>query len=260
MTSITVVKLGGSTLGQHDTSLDDIVALHKEGRRLVVVHGGGATISQWLDRAGVASKFVRGLRATDAAALEIVVAVLAGLVNKQLVAELQARGADAIGLSGADGALLRARRYDPELGFVGEITEVDAASLSSMAEHVIVVLAPIALEGGAVHPEPVEGQLLNVNADTAAGDVAVALQAERLVFLTDVPGVKDASGAVQAMLGPKAAKDLIDSGAVAGGMAPKVEAGLRAAAAGVETRIVDGREEGALRRVVAGEAVGTRIS
>jgi acetylglutamate kinase len=253
VTPITVIKLGGSTFGQHDTSLDDIAALHREGRRLVVVHGGGATISQWLDRAGVESKFVRGLRATDAAALEIVVAVLAGLVNKQLVAELQARGADAFGLSGADGALLRARRYDPELGFVGEITEVDAASLGSVAERAVVVLAPIAIEGDSA-------QLLNVNADTAAGDVAVALQAERLVFLTDVPGVKDASGAVQPALGPKAAKDLIASGTVAGGMAPKVEASLRAAAAGVETRIVDGREAGALRRAVAGEAIGTRIS
>ncbi len=250
---ISVIKLGGSTLGQHDTSLDDIAALQAEGRRFVVVHGGGATISQWLDRAGVESKFVRGLRATDATALEIVVAVLAGLVNKQLVAELQARGADALGLSGADGALLRARRYDPELGFVGEITDVDAGSLSAMAEHVIVVLAPIALEGDGP-------QLLNLNADTAAGDVAVALQAERLVFLTDVAGVKDAEGNVQPALGPKVAKELIGSGAVAGGMVPKVEAGLRAAAAGVETCVVDGREAGALRRAVAGEAIGTRIA
>ncbi len=253
MTPITVIKLGGSTLGQHDTSLDDIAALHAEGHRFVVVHGGGATITQWLDRAGVESKFVRGLRATDAAALEIVVAVLAGLVNKQLVAELQARGADALGLSGADGALLRARRYDPELGFVGEITDVDAGSLSAMAEHVVVVLAPIALEG--------EGpQLLNLNADTAAGDVAVALQAERLVFLTDVPGVREAEGNVQSTLGPKLAKELIESGAVAGGMVPKVEAGLRAAAAGVQTFVVDGRGRGALRAVLAGSPGGSRIT
>src|SRR3990170_6707275 len=105
---ITVVKIGGSTLGRHDASLDDIAALHAEGRRLVVVHGGGATISAWLDKHGVQSRFVRGLRATDAAALEVVVAVLAGLVNKQLVAELEARGARAMGLSGADAAILRA--------------------------------------------------------------------------------------------------------------------------------------------------------
>src|SRR3990170_5693154 len=140
---ITVVKIGGSTLGRHDASLDDIAALHSEGRRFVVVHGGGATISEWLDRHGVQSRFVRGLRATDAAALEVVVAVLAGLVNKRLVAQLQARGANALGLSGADGALIRARRYDPELGFVGEITAVDAEALAAMAERAVVVLAPI---------------------------------------------------------------------------------------------------------------------
>src|SRR3990172_4375098 len=194
--SITVVKIGGSTLGQHDTSLDDIAALHKEGRRFVVVHGGGATITEWLAKHGVESRFVRGLRATDAAALEVVVAVLAGLVNTSLVAELEARGARAAGRSGADGALLRARRYNPELGFVGEITAVDAAALRAVVEGgAVCVLAPIAIEeeGGALR-----AQLLNVNADTAAGDVAVALGAERLVFLTDVPGVPDASGAVRA--------------------------------------------------------------
>jgi len=250
---ITVLKLGGSTLGKHDTSLDDIAALHKEGHRLVVVHGGGATISQWLDKHGVQSKFVRGLRVTDAAALEVVVAVLAGLVNKQLVAELLARGANAIGLSGADSAIIRARRYDPELGFVGEITAVDAEALAAMAEHAVVVLAPIAIEDG-------EGaQLLNINADTAAGEVAAALGAERLVFLTDVPGVLDAAGKVQPKIGPKQAQKLLAEGTIAGGMVPKVESGLRAAMAGVETIVVDGREAGALRAALAGDPAGTRI-
>jgi acetylglutamate kinase len=256
MTPITVVKLGGSTLGRHDTSLDDIAALQAGGRRFVVVHGGGATISEWLAKHGVESRFVRGLRATDAATLEVVVAVLAGLVNKQLVAELLARGANAIGLSGADGAVLRARRYDPELGFVGEITGVDAEALAGAAEHAVVVLAPIAVEadGDELHP-----QLLNLNADTAAGEVATALGAERLVFLTDVPGVLDAAGKVQARIGPKQAKELLASGVVAGGMIPKVEAGLRAAMAGVQTVVVDGREEGALRKVLTGAQIGTRI-
>ena len=257
MTSgITVIKLGGSTLGQHDTSLDDIAALHAAGRRLVVVHGGGATISEWLDKHGVKSRFVRGLRVTDAAALEVVVAVLAGLVNKQLVAALEARGATALGLSGADGALIRARRYDPELGFVGEITAVDAEALAAMAERAVVVLAPIAVEADG---DEVHSQLLNLNADTAAGEVAAALRAERLVFLTDVPGVMDGAGKVQPSIGPKQARALLAGGAIAGGMIPKVEAGLRAAMAGVETVVVDGREAGALRAVLAGEAAGTRI-
>jgi acetylglutamate kinase len=254
---ITVVKLGGSTLGRHDTSLDDIAALYAEGRRFVVVHGGGATITEWLVKHGVESHFVRGLRATDAAALDIVVAVLAGLVNKQLVAELLARGANAIGLSGADGAVLRARRYDRELGFVGEITGVDAEALAGAAEHAVVVLAPIAVEA---EGESLGPQLLNLNADTAAGEVAAVLGAERLVFLTDVPGVMDAAGKVQGTIGPKQAKELLASGAVAGGMIPKVEAGLRAAMAGVQTSVVDGRKAGALRKVLTGAQIGTRMA
>ena len=255
-TPTTVIKIGGSTLGRHDTSLDDIAALHAEGRRIVVVHGGGATISEWLDRHGVASRFVRGLRATDERALDVVVAVLAGLVNKQLVAQLQARGARAIGLSGADGAVLRARRYDPKLGYVGEIVAVDGEALQSIAAGAIAVLAPIAIEieGDALRP-----QLLNVNADTVAGEVAAALRARLLVFLTDVPGVMDAAGAVLPQLDAAQAGELLAAGTVAGGMVPKVEAALCAAEAAVPTVIADGRLAGTLRSAVAGNAGGTRI-
>ncbi len=251
MIPITVVKIGGSTLGRHDTSLDDLAALHDQAQQLVVVHGGGATISEWLDRHGVESRFERGLRVTDARALEVVVAVLAGLVNKRLVAELEARGARAIGLSGADDALLRARRAAPELGFVGEVVRVDTDVLRDTAEFGVVVLAPIAIEA---EGEALSSQLLNVNADSAAGAVAAALEAERLVFLTDVPGVMDASGAVRPRLSPAEARELIASGAVAGGMVPKVEAALQAAAAGVPASIIDGRVEGALRSLLAGDA------
>ncbi len=262
--SVTVVKIGGSTLGQHDTSLDDIASLHAEGHRLVIVHGGGATISEWLAKHGVESRFVRGLRATDAPTLDVVVAVLAGLVNKQLVAELQARGARAVGLSGVDGAVLRARRYDAELGFVGEIVTVEPALLRSVVEDgAVAVLAPIAIE---VDGDAIGGQLLNVNADTVAGELAAALPAERLVFLTDVPGVLDSSGAVRPQLSAADAQELLQSGVVTGGMIPKVESALRAASAGVPAAVVDGREAGALRAAIAGgssataKAAGTRIS
>jgi len=265
MSNITVVKLGGSTLGQHDTSLDDIAALYRDGHRFVVVHGGGATISEWLAKHEIESRFVRGLRVTDAAALEVVVAVLAGLVNKRLVAELAARGAGVIGLSGADGGLIRARRYDPELGFVGDVVSIDAAALTAMADGgAIVVLAPITIELALSGPEGAEGdalaaQLLNLNADTVAGQVAASLQAERLVFLTDVPGVMDGDGAVLPSLSPERAQELLESGVVAGGMIPKVEAALLAASGGVQAFIVDGRESGALRAVLAGAPVGTRV-
>lgn len=247
MSGITVVKIGGSTLGSHDTSLADIAALHQEGHRFVVVHGGGSTISEWLKRHGVDSRFVRGLRVTDEATLDVVVAVLGGLVNKRLVAELQALGARATGLSGADDGLLRARRYDPELGFVGEVTEVAADSLRAAVEAgSIAVVAPLAIE---VDGEAFQPQLLNVNADTAAGELAAALAAERLVFLTDVAGVMNAGGDVISELGAAEVENLVRDGVVAGGMVPKVKAALRGASSGAQALILDGRASGALRTV-----------
>ena len=258
---ITVIKIGGSTLGNHDTSLDDIAALHTAGRRFVLVHGGGTTISEWLERHGIESRFVRGLRVTDAATLDVVVAVLAGLVNKRLVAELSAKGARAIGLSGVDAAVLRARRYDPELGFVGEVTKVDGVGITAVVESgAIAVLAPIAVE---VTGERLQPQLLNVNADTAAGQIAAALPAERLVFLTDVAGVMDASGAVRATLTPAEARELIDGQVAKGGMIPKLEAALVADSAGVATLIADGRKVGTLQALLgvdeAERGIATRI-
>jgi acetylglutamate kinase len=265
MSNITVIKLGGSTLGQHDTSLDDMAALWREGHRFVVVHGGGPAISEWLKVHNIESRFVRGLRVTDARTLEIVVAVLCGVVNKQLVVQLAARGAGVIGLSGADGSLIRAQRYDEELGFVGEVSSIDAGALTSMAEGgAIVVLAPVAIElaaAGAEGPQSdtLSPQLLNLNADTVAGQVAASIQAERLIFLTDVPGVKDADSVVLDSLSPERARELIASGVIDRGMIPKVESALLAAAAGVHSLIVDGREPGALRAAVAGSPFGTRV-
>ena len=257
---ISVIKIGGSTLGDHDTSLDDIAELHAEGRRIVVVHGGGATISEWLDRHGVASRFVRGLRVTDEATLDVVVAVLAGVVNKRLVVELESRGASAIGLSGADGGILRAQRYDDELGYVGEVAHVDPNPIRKIVDAgSICVIAPIAVEGD---DDAVAAQLLNVNADTAAGVVAAALSAEHLVFLSDVPGVLDESGEVRPELSAAEANALLEGESITGGMIPKLHAAVGAASSGVSTLIADGRPAGALRKLLgeAEDAVATRIS
>jgi len=249
----TVIKLGGSTLGAHDTSLRDIAAARREGQPVVVVHGGGATISAWLARAGIEARFVRGLRVTDAASLEIVVAVLAGLVNKTLVAELSALGAPAIGLSGADSMVLQARRFDEDLGFVGQIVRVNPYAVEELLRlgH-LPVIAPIAIESDGK-------QLLNTNADTAAGEIAAALKAERLVFLTDVEGVLDKEKRLLPRLTAAEAQSLIVAGTAAGGMIPKLEAAIRAAAAGCATRIIDGTHESALASVLAGEDQGTTV-
>ncbi len=256
MSDVLVAKIGGSTLGSHDTTLDDLAELQRRGVECVVVHGGGAVISDWLKRMNVPTRFERGLRVTDAEALKVAVAVLAGVVNKELVASLASRGAKAVGLSGADGGILRARVTDPALGFVGEIANVEAGPLRRLLEGgVIPVVAPVALEWPEAGPT---GRLLNTNADAAAGAVAAALGARRLVFLTDVAGVK-AYGAVLPSLAPARAAELVQSGVIEGGMIPKVEACLAAAASGSTSLIVDGREEHALLRAVEGRAEGTVV-
>lgn len=253
----TVVKIGGSTLGAHDTTLEDVALLRREGRHLVVVHGGGDLVSRWLEIHGVQARFLNGLRVTEADTLEVVVSVLAGLVNKRFVATLNGLGARAVGLSGADGALLRARRARPELGFVGEITTVDGALLDSLLDQGYVpVVASLAVEE---EEGAVTGQLLNVNADTVAGEIARHLGATALVFLTDVAGVLDGEGRVVEQLPAEDARALVGSGTIAGGMIPKVEAALAAAAGGTRTMVVDGRRPGALREAVQGQAVGTVI-
>lgn len=254
---VIVVKIGGSTLGSHDTTLEDLVALQQRGARPVVVHGGGALISEWLSRHDVPTRFERGLRVTDAETLKVVVAVLAGLVNKELVAAINATGGRAVGLSGADGGLLRARIADEALGYVGEITRVEAAAIESLLEDgVMPVIAPIAVLGDG---EALSPQLLNVNADTAAGAIAAALGARRLVFLTDVAGVRSIAGDTLTELSAAEAEQLISAGVIEGGMIPKVEACLEAARAGAESTIADGRHAHVLLEVTEGRAAGTAV-
>lgn len=248
-----VVKIGGSTLGAEDTTLDDVVALHQAGERVAVVHGGGAMITDWLTRLDVPSEFVDGLRSTSAEAMEVVVAVLRGVINTQLVAAIVQRGGRAVGLSGVDGGVVRAERYDPRLGYVGRVTSVDGAFLGALMEAgAIPVIAPVGLEA----PE----QPLNINADTVAGEVARAVGARQLVFLTDVDGLLDGDGALIPALDAERAEALRAAGTLSGGMIPKVEACFRAAEAGAVAHMVNGRTGGTLRRVAGGEAIGTRIA
>jgi len=248
----TVVKIGGSTLGAEDTTIADLVALAAAGARPIVVHGGGALISDWLGRMAIESHFVDGLRSTNGEALNVVVGVLRGVVNTSLVGQLVAAGGNAVGLSGVDGGMVRAERYHPELGYVGRVTAVaPRVLLDLVAAGAIPVIAPIGLEPPA--------QPLNINADTMAGEVAAATGAARLVFLTDVDGLLDAAGAVIPALDPATAATLRAEGTLGGGMIPKVEACFRAAASGATAVIANGRAGGTLRRLVAGERLGTQI-
>lgn len=248
-----VVKIGGSTLGRHDTTLEDLVTLQKEGKTLVVVHGGGHLINGWLSRQGVATRFIEGLRVTDSQTLEVVIAVLCGLVNKELVAAIQSLGGRAIGISGVDGRFIEARIKDAQLGYAGEIININPEPIEILLkEGYIPIIAPLGFEA--------KGEKLNVNADTAAGEIAVALGAERLVLLTDVAGVMDGLGKLLPHLSPGEASSLLASGVVYGGMIPKVEACLCALATVPITQIVDGRLRHALIEAIAGKGSGTTIA
>jgi acetylglutamate kinase len=254
-----VVKIGGSTLGNHDTSLEDLVTLQRRGMRPVVVHGGGNVISDWLGRFDIPVSFARGSRVTDARTLRVVIAVLAGLVNKELVASLEVLGGRAIGLTGVDGGLFEAEIKDAEMGYVGEVVKVDSGLLELLLkEGLIPVIAPLGLQS----PPRTEqnGFVLNLNADTVAGEIAAALYAEKLVFLTDVAGICDSSGELLRQLSREEAKSLLDSGIATGGMIPKVEACLRAAPTVPINRIIDGRLAHALLKEVEGGGDGTTIS
>ena len=256
MSDLIVAKIGGSTLGAHDTTLADIAELQRRGNAPVVVHGGGAVVSDWLSRLNLPTRFERGVRVTDEQAVEVVVAVLAGLVNKRLVASLEALGAAAVGLSGADGRMLSCRIADPELGYVGEIVAVDPAPVVRvLLAGGIPVLAPIGLLCENGNPT---GQLVNINADTAAGAIAAALRARWLIFLTDVPGVQRAGKTLE-RLSAAEADNLVGSQVIEGGMIPKVEACVAAARAGCTSMIADGREKHKLLAASEGRAVGTLV-
>ncbi len=256
--SIVVVKIGGSTLGAGDTSLADVVTLHQSGTCPVVVHGGGPAITQWMAKLGVRAEFIGGLRVTDAEGLEVVTAVLAGLVNKTLVAALSALGGRAVGLSGADGHMLIGAVDQPSLGFVAGSVEVDTAPIQAVVDAgYIPVIAPLAMERAESGSHP--HQLLNVNADTAAGAIAEALGAAHLVFLTDVDGVLDTNGRLIHRVSSQQGQGLMGSGAIKGGMIPKVEASLRAAAKGTPSHIVNGTKPSTLMECLQKTGVGTLI-
>ena len=250
-----VVKIGGSTLGSHDTTIEDLIAVQREGVQPVVVHGGGKAVTDWMEKQGVRTHFVKGLRFTDEASLDIVVAVLTGLINKQLVSRVLSFGGSAIGLSGVDGGILQAEVLDPDLGYVGKVTKVNTEPIQAAVDAGFMpVIAPVAIQLGEG-----ESTLLNVNADTAAGEIAAALGVRDLVFMTDVEGVLDSSRRLIPRITERQARSLMQSNVIAGGMIPKIGACLKNVGEGRTARIIDGRKSHALRSFLDGEAVGTRV-
>ena len=237
--AVVVVKFGGNAMGDDAAMAEfarDIVLMRQVGVNPVVVHGGGPMINEMLTRLGIQSEFVRGKRVTDKATVQVVEMVLTGLVNKRIVQAIMDEGGRAVGLSGKDDDLMVCEADDPELGFVGRPVEMNPQVLRDLFEAgIIPVVAPVAT---GMQP----GETFNVNGDTAAGAIAGALKADRLLLLTDVSGVKDKAGKVVTEMTPEDVRAMTEDGTIAGGMIPKTDTALRAVEAGVRAVVIlDGR-------------------
>jgi len=255
---VIVVKIGGVVLGSNDTTIEDIVYLQQQGKRLVVVHGGGKLITEWLKIHGVATQFVDGQRVTDVDSLAVAVAVMAGLVNKEIVAGINQLGGCAIGISGADGALAQCRIEDQKLGYVGRVVQVNTELLDTLLRAGYVpVIAPLGIY--ALERPDGAPQVLNINGDIFASEIAAAVSAERLIFLTDVPGICDTSGNLLTRLSAREAEELVASGVASGGMIPKIRGCIRVVDTAATTCVIDGRQPHALRQQIEGRGGGTTI-
>jgi acetylglutamate kinase len=256
--AVVVVKFGGNAMGDDAAMAEfarDVVLMRQVGVNPVVVHGGGPMINEMLTKLGIKSDFVRGKRVTDKATVQVVEMILSGLVNKRIVQAIMDAGGRAVGISGKDDDLMVCEADDPELGYVGRPVEMNVQVLRDLYNAgIIPVVAPVAT-GMA------DNETFNVNGDTAAGAIAGALQADRLLLLTDVAGVKDSSGQIVTQLTPEDVRAMIADGTIAGGMIPKTETALMALDQGVRAvTIMDGRVPNAcLVELFTDEGSGSQI-
>ena len=237
--AVVVVKFGGNAMGDDEAMAEfarDIVLMKQVGMNPVVVHGGGPMINEMLGKLGIVSEWVRGKRVTDKATVEVVEMILSGLVNKRIVQAINDQGGRAVGISGKDDDLMVCVADDPELGFVGKPVEMNVQVIRDLyGAGMIPVIAPVATGVN-------DNETFNVNGDTAAGAIAGALQADRLLLLTDVAGVKNKSGEVVTQMTPDEVRAMIADGTIAGGMIPKTETALQAVKEGVRAVVIlDGR-------------------
>lgn len=236
--AIVVIKMGGHAMGDDEaiaTFARDVVLMQQVGLNPVIVHGGGPMINEMLGKLDIKSEFVNGKRVTDEATIEVVEMVLSGRVNKKITQAINAEGGRAVGLSGKDANMITCDVTDPALGLVGTPAEVDTGVLQTLFDaDTIPVIAPLGVGRN--------GETMNINGDTAAGAVAAALQADRLLLLTDVDGVRDASGEVVTELTVEHIRKMTADGVIAGGMIPKTETCLDAIRGGVRAAVIlDGR-------------------
>lgn len=254
-----VIKYGGAAMTEKALKTqfaEDVVLMKYVGMNPVIVHGGGPQISGMMKRLGKEPKFVKGVRVTDAETMEIVEMVLGGTINKEIVSLINRHGGKGVGLTGKDGALIQAKpmKGEEEMGQVGDVKTIDPQIIKTLeGGRFIPVISPIGADE--------EGRSYNINADLAAGEVASALSAEKLLILTDVPGILDDKGKLLPTLSRKEVQKLIKKGTISKGMLPKVEAALSAVEGGVQkAHIIDGRVPHALLlEIFTDQGVGTEI-
>lgn len=255
---VIVVKYGGAAMAEQTLAkpfVKDIALLKYAGIIPVIVHGGGPQLTEVSSQMGLKTKFVGGLRVTDEETLAVATMVLAGKINTDIVALLEAGGVPAVGMSGVDGGLVIAKKKEePDLGFVGEITAIKPKVIEDIMHDFVPVVASIATDE--------QGQTYNVNADMVAAELAIGLGADKLVFINDVPGLIDAEGELMSELGQQDCLDLIATGAVDGGMVPKLESSVRGLKEGVRRiHMIDGRVEHSLvLELFTPEGVGTMVT
>jgi acetylglutamate kinase len=257
-----VIKYGGAAMTECDLKMkvmQDIVLMKYVGMHPIVIHGGGPDITGMLRRLSIDTEFVNGLRVTDHNTMEVVEMVLGGKVNKEIVSGLNASGGKAVGISGKDGGLIKARPIDPsgKLGFVGEVETVNPQIVETLIENgYIPVIAPIGIDD--------QQQSYNINADLVAASIAVGMKADKLVLLTDVPGLlrdKNDSDSLISVLKVSQVPDYVENGLIAGGMIPKVQCCVEAVTGGVaRTHIIDGRvPHSILLEIFTKEGIGTMV-
>ncbi len=253
-----VIKLGGSIINSRDSAVQDVIHLHNSGYRVVLVHGGAKMVTRWMADQGVTAQFYQGERITDAKALSVVTAVLAGLANKETTAAFIDAGVKAVGICGVDGSLIQGKVRAERTGYLGDVVKVNPQVLESILDGgFIPVVSPVSLNTfGRKADDPL---LLNINGDTVAGEIAAAMRAEQLIFLTDVDGIRDAEGNIIRDIRCEDIEWLLSSGVAYGGMIPKLKACLRAAEEGTECCIVDGRIPQAASNAIEGNIRGTTI-
>jgi len=258
MKKINVIKIGGSTIEEWGKSLNQIKEITDLGESILLVHGGGKTVSEWSSKLGIRPEFVKGLRKTDPQTLEVACAILSGLVNSKLVAKLESIGVNSVGISGVSGKLLVSRPKSKDLGLVGEIEKVNHDILYSLVKsNFVPVISPLGYNNRSENIDS-EG-ILNINADSVASKIAIETKAKKIIYQTDVDGIIDQNGRVIPRMTLRQSKELLNSGIITGGMIPKLQSCVDALDSGVDHGHIINANDDSLVNLFKGNKIGTHI-